>query len=100
MAIPSEVLELWQQHASAAFPKGYGNKNVEAIDLSLLDAEIAGCIRMYIHHGGKLDAQRAAVLRERQIDLNSVVLLLNQDDFIYFDRLRKLADLVLQEMEG
>jgi hypothetical protein len=99
MTIRSEILELWQQHSSAAFPKAYGSK-INRIDLPLLDAEIAGCIHMYMNNGGKLDAQRIKILRERLIDLNTIVLLLDSEELIYFDRLRKLANLVLHEVEG
>lgn len=99
MTIPSEILKLWQQHSSAAFPKGYGSKKINRIDLPLLDAEIAGCIHMYMHNDAKLDAQRVKTLRERLIDLNTIVLLLDSEELIYFDRLRKLANLVLQEVE-
>lgn len=99
MTIPPEIAELWQQHSSAAFPKGYGGQNTNIIDLPLLDAEIAGCIRMYMHNDAKLDAQRIKTLRVRLIDLNTVVLLLDNEELMYFDRLRKLANLVLQELE-
>ena len=97
MTIPVEIVELWQQHSSAAFPKGYGDKEINGIDLPLLEAEITGCIRMYMHNSAQLDAQRIRSLRERLIDLNNVVLLLDHEEFVYFDRLRKLANLVLQE---
>jgi hypothetical protein len=97
MTIPVEIVELWQQHSSAAFPKGYGDKEINGIDLPLLEAEITGCIRMYMHNSAQLDAQRIRFLRERLIDLNNVVLLLDHEEFVYFDRLRKLANLVLQE---
>jgi hypothetical protein len=97
MTIPVEIAELWQQHSSAAFPKGYGDKEINGIDLPLLEAEITGCIRMYMHNSAQLDAQRIRFLRERLIDLNNVVLLLDHEEFVYFDRLRKLANLVLQE---
>ena len=99
MTIPVEILELWQAHSSAAFPKGYGNQVIKGIDLPLLDAEIAGCIHMYIHGGEKLDARRVRALRERLIDLNHIVLLLNSEELIYFNRLRELANLILQEVE-
>ena len=99
MTIPSEILELWQQHSSAAFPKGYGGKEINGIDLPLLDAEIAGCIHIYVHNSGELDSRRVKTLRKCLIDLNTIVLLLNSAELIYFDRLRKLANLVLQEVE-
>ena len=99
MTTPPEIVELWQQHSSATFPKGYVGKEINRIDLPLLDAEIAGCIRIYMHNGAKLDGQRIRTLRERLIDLNTIVLLLANEELIYFDRLRKLANLVLQELE-
>lgn len=99
MTVPPELKDLWQQHTASSFPKGYGGKEINRIDLALLDAEIAGCIRMYIHQDGKLDRQRVKTLHERLIDLNSIVLLMDQDELIYFDRLRKMADLVLLEVD-
>jgi hypothetical protein len=98
MTIPSELMELWQQHSSAAFPKGYGEKEINRINLSLLDAEMAGCIRMYIHNDGKINPQQVKILRDRLIDLNTIILLMDRDELIYFDRLRKMANLVLQEV--
>lgn len=99
MTIPSELLELWQQHSTAAFPDGYGDKEINRINLSLLDAEMAGCIRLYIHNNGRIDPHQVKVLRDRLIDLNGIILLMDRDDLIYFDRLRKMASLVLQEVE-
>jgi hypothetical protein len=99
MTIPSELMELWQRHASAVFPDGYESKEINRINLPLLDAEIAGCVRMFIHNDGNLDPQRVKTLRERLIDLNAIVLLMDHDELIYFDRLRKMANLVLQEVE-
>ena len=98
MTIPSEILKLWQQHSSAAFPKGYDGKKINGIDLPLLDAEIAGCIHMYMNNDEKLDSQRVRILRERLIDLNTIVLLLDREELIYFNRLRELANLILQEV--
>lgn len=100
MTIPSEILELWQQHSAAAFPKGYGQKEINGIDLPLLDAEIAGCIHMYMHNSATLNSLRVKTLRQRLIDLNTIVLLLDQEELTYFDRLRRLANLILQEIEN
>ncbi len=99
MSIPVELIELWQQHSSAAFPEGYGEKEINRINLSLLDAEMAGCIRLYIHNDGKIDPQQVRILQNRLIDLNAILLLMDHEELIYFDRLRKMANLVLQEVE-
>jgi len=99
VTIPTEILELWQQHSTATFPKGYGDKDVNGINLPLLEAEIAGPIRVYIT-SGKLDPRRELLLRGRLIDLNTIVLLLDNEALIYFSRLNKLANLMLDEVGG
>jgi hypothetical protein len=99
MTISSEILDLWQQHSSAVFPGGYRESQIKGIDLPLLDAEIAGSILMYVSNDGTLDPARVKNLRERLIDVNTVVLLLDREELIYFDRLRRLATLVLQEVD-
>jgi hypothetical protein len=98
MAIPSKILELWQEYSSAAFPKGHGGKQLNGTDLPLLEAEIAGCIHMYVHRG-ELDFRRVEILSRCLIDLNAVILLMDSEEFMYFDRLRRLATLVLQEVK-
>jgi hypothetical protein len=99
MTISPEIQELWNQHSSSPFPKGYGRTEIQNVDLALLDAEIAGCIHMYIHNDGKLDYPRIKFLRQRLIDLNNILLLLDREELIYFDRLRALSHLILQEVE-
>ena len=99
MNVPSEILNLWQQHSSAPFPKGYGTKKINGIDLPFLDAEIGGSIRMYISSGGQLDTRRIKSLREHLTELNTIILLMDREELVYFDRLRQLANLVLQEVE-
>jgi len=97
MTIPNDILELWQQHSSASFPKGYMEKVINGINLSLLDAEIAGCIHKYINSTA-LDSQTVKVLRERLLDLTSMFLVLDSEELIYFTRLSDLAIRVLQEV--
>ncbi|NWG05619.1 MAG: hypothetical protein HXY35_02910 [Chloroflexi bacterium] len=96
MEIPSEILTLWEQYSSTAFPKGYGGKEINGMDLSFLDAEIAGFVRMYLSDG-KLDYHRMQNLRERVLELNTILLMLESEELAYFSRLRELANLVLQE---
>jgi hypothetical protein len=98
MTVTSELIKLWQQYSAAAFPRGYGDKEINGIDLPLLDAEIASCIHVYMYNSAELDARRVKILRERLIDLNTVVLLMDGEELHYFNRLRELANLVLQEV--
>ena len=99
MTIPAEILDLWKEYSSAVYPEGYSDKKINEINLALLDAEIAGYIQMYVHQSGELDRERIKSLRKCLVDLNTLVLLLNREELSYFDRLRKLANLVLQEAE-
>jgi hypothetical protein len=99
MTIASEILELWRQHLSATFPKGYDSKGLNGIDLSLLDAEMAGCVQMYVNQG-TLEYRHLETLSSRLIDLNTILLLLNREELIYFSRLRRLADLILEEVKS
>jgi len=98
MTIPSEILELWPEHSASSFPQGYVGKVINGIDLPLLDAEIAGCIHTYVHNSGELDHRHIEILRKSLTDLNTIVLLLNSEELMYFNRLRNLAILVLQEV--
>jgi hypothetical protein len=93
----AEIRKLWQEHSAAGFPEGYAGKEINGIDLPFLDAEITGCIRMYMS-GMELDARRVKILRERLIDLNGILLFLEGEDVPYFNRLRELANLILQEV--
>ena len=99
MTIPSEILELWKSYSSAAYPKGYSDRTVNKINLALLDAEIAGCLQMYVSLDGELDRAQVKSLQKCLVDLNTVVLLLNREELAYFQPLRRLAELVLQEVE-
>jgi hypothetical protein len=99
MTIPVEISELWQQHSATTFPKGYDSKDIQGVNLPLLEAEIAGYIRIYMTNTN-LDPRRAMLLRERLIDLNTIVLLLDSEVLIYFNRLIRLANLILQEVGG
>ncbi len=98
MTTPSEILNLWKQYSTTVFPKGYGTKQTGTIDLPLLDAEISGFVRQYINTAN-LERQQLRTLRDRLIDLNTVMLLLEGDELTYFNRLRELANLVLQELK-
>jgi len=97
MTHAAEIRKLWQEYSSVGFPKGYTGKEINGIDLPLLDAELTGCIRMYMS-GMALDVPRVKALRERLIDLNGILLLLEGEEVPYFNRLRELANLILQEV--
>ena len=98
MTISPQIIELWKQHSSATPPKGYDGKKLNQVDLSLLYVEIAGCVHRYVNQG-TLEFRHLETLSSRLIDLNTIILLLNNEEMVYFNRLRILADLVLQEVK-
>ena len=95
----SEVQKLWQEHLRP-FPKGYGGEVIDGIDLALLDTETSGCIYTYINSGGQLDPWRIQILKSCLSDLTIVTQKLAGDAFDYFNQLKILAKLVLQEIEN
>ena len=92
----SEIQRLWQEHLRP-FPKGYGGEEIDGIDLALLDTETAGCIYTYINSGGQLDPWRTEILKNCLNDLTAVTQKLDGNAFDFFNQLKILAKLVLQE---
>ena len=94
---PEESLieELWQEHLAAAFPEGLRAKDVNGIDLVLLDANIAGCVSTFVERG-KLNNYQSAMLGLSYRDASFVIPILNEEGVAYFWRLERLAELVLK----
>ena len=91
----SLIDELWQEHLAASYPKGFRGKDVNGIDLGLLDANIAGCVSTFIERG-TLDLYQSAMLGLSYRDASYVVPILNEEGAAYFWRLERLAELVLK----
>ena len=93
-----ELQKLWAEHSAARFPRGLGGTEVEGIDLTTLDADIAGCVDTYLKNGGNLDAKRKAVLEVCYQDAAKVALGLTGEPRRYFERLRDLAQKTLRAL--
>jgi len=89
------IEELWQEHIGEQFPSNYVGKEIEGIDLVLLDADIAGCVETYIKRQ-QLDFKDIAILGLCYRDCAVAVKGLNGVALDYFLRLEKLAMLVLE----
>jgi hypothetical protein len=89
------IKELWQEHKKEHFPTGYGGEEIEAIDLALLDSDIAGCVTTFIKKQ-KLELSHTAILGLCYRDCAVVVRGLDGEAKEYFHRLEKLAKLVLE----
>lgn len=93
----SEIQKLWQEHLRP-FPKGYAGEEIDGIDLALLDTETAGCIYTYVTSGGRLDSWRTKILQTCFVDLIAVTEKLDGNALDYFNELKIIAELVLQEI--
>ena len=89
------IEELWKEHESAPFPKGYRGKDVNGIDFVMLDADVAGCVDTFLSRGN-LNLFQTAVLGLRYRDLSYVIPILNDEGAEYYWRLERLAELVLK----
>lgn len=93
-----KILELWNIHQESKFPRGYGGKSINGIDLILLDSDIAGCVLTFIQNDGKLDVWRTAILGLCYRDSNIVIQHLSGEAKEYYSRLETLSNLVLKDI--
>ena len=91
------IEELWAERNLNPFPKELGGKDVNGIDFDLLDADIAGCVMVYLERG-TLDVWRTATLGLCYRNCDFVIPLLNEEAAEYYWRLSRLAELILKEM--
>ena len=96
--------ELWQQHQAARFPPDMGGREVAGVCVTMLDADIAGCVSSFVGRRptdprrGSLDQQRIRILRSRRSELDRVIPNLPPDARPYFERVAELADKVLEAL--
>ena len=93
------IASLWRQHREAEFPAERG-REIEGIDLVLFDATISGCVDTFVHHGGRLDVQRTAILGRCYRDAHVVVPALTGESRTYFARLESMARQILEALSG
>jgi hypothetical protein len=91
---------LWQEHLNADFPPECRGADINGIDLVMLDADTAGCVSSFLHHGHRLDIWRLAVLGICYHHLAVVSRDLTDEAKEYFFRLENLAGLVIREMQN
>ena len=89
------IEQLWREHQSAPFPEASRCREVADHDLIALDYTTAGCVSTFLSRG-TLDTWRLSVLGLCYHGLALVVAQLGGEERAYFDRLERLAGLVLQ----
>jgi hypothetical protein len=91
------IADLWQEHLHTPFLKHFRGRDLNGIDLVMLDANIAGCVQTFVERG-KLNMFQTAMLGLSYRDATFVLPTLNEEGAAYFWRLERLAELVLREV--
>ena len=92
-----DLLSLWEAHREAGWPKMAGPSEGE---LMTLDTVISGCVTYFLESEEGLDPQRVEILESCLTDLEGLLPEVAQEAGPYFERLRKLGDLVLAAHQG
>jgi hypothetical protein len=92
------VTRLWQAHLQAPFPSRLRGVEIAGVDMVLLDANTAGCIRSRLEHPGQPASEARIRITTYLSSLNHVVpLLTDPAEADYYRRLRDLADLICNQ---
>jgi len=89
------IEQLWREHELAAFPRDYRGKDLNGVDMVMLDADVAGCIHTFVRRGN-LNLFQTAVLGLCYRNLTYLIPMLSEEGKAYYCRLERLAELVLK----
>ena len=94
-----KIRELWEKHESSPVPPGFRSVIVNGITLTQIHCDIAANIMTFINTGGHLGAHRVNALAKTRSVLEASIEQLPPEPKSYFQNLRKISDLVLQEVQ-
>lgn len=94
-----ELRRLWREHEDAPYPDGYRGVEVAGVELVMLDADIAGLVSQCLG-GARLDPEGTAILKSCYGDVVAVTRELKGPAGAYFERLRRMAAIVLEATDG
>jgi len=89
------IEQLWREHELAAFPQGYRGKDVNGVDMVMLDADVAGCVDSFVSRG-RLNLFQTAILGLCYRNLTYLIPMFSEEGKVYYGRLERLAELVLK----
>lgn len=89
------IEQLWREHKLAAFPQDYRGKDVNGVDLVMLDADVAGCVDTFLSRGN-LNLFQTPILGLCYRNLTYSIPMLSEEGKAYYCRLDRLAELVLR----
>ncbi len=94
-----EIKKLWKLQLKDTFPHESAGIEIDGLDLVLCDTYAAGCIETYVLRKGRLDDERVKYLVGCQEVLSKAVETLKDDSVVYFDRLLKIVNEILVDLE-
>jgi hypothetical protein len=85
---------VWKEHRETRFPAVCRAADIDRIDFVMLEADIAGCVSTFLQRG-TLDLWRTAILGICYRNVTYVLPQMPKEGRLYFQRLGRLARLVL-----
>ena len=99
--VRDEVRALQEKHANLAFPPRLRGEVIDGVDMVMVDADITGCVQVWLGSSSNLDAARIGILRTCREDVERVLPTLAEPvEREYYVVLRDLASAVLQAQRG
>ena len=92
-----ELRRFWKEHVEEGYPDGYRDKDIAGMSLILLDTETEGIVSQCLG-GARLGPQQTAILLRCHRDLAVVRQKLTGPARNYFDRLARMAAIVLEAL--
>lgn len=96
-----DVRSLQERHRHLPFPPRLRGEEIDGVDMVMLDADIAGCVQVWLDSSSNLDALRIGVLRSCRDDVERVLpYLADPREAEYYSVLLDLANAVLRAQKG
>ncbi|GAA4605331.1 hypothetical protein BJY16_005350 [Actinoplanes octamycinicus] len=89
------VARLWAEHCAAPFPGRLRAVEVAGVEMVMLDADVAGCVSVWLANGGTVDDRSWDVLAACERRLERVLPELTDREAAYYRRLLEMTVLVL-----
>lgn len=92
-----EINDLYSEHLKSSFPANLRGQSDQ--DLILLDANIIGCVSVYLQNKGMLDDHRIEILKSLVSEIDNKTIKIPEDAKAYYFRLQRLGKLVLNDTQ-
>ncbi len=91
------IASLWEAHSQTQWPQ---LNNPNEGQLMMLDTVIGGCAVYYLDSETELDSQRVSILEDCISDLDTLLDGLTDDCRPYFERVKRLARMLIETQQA